>query len=93
MDDTTAGYAEHADTLVKQYESVRFADVHRPVLHLIPRRPGRALDIGSGTGRDASALAAMGHRVVAVEPTGEFRATAAALHPSPKDRVGRRSPS
>jgi 2-polyprenyl-3-methyl-5-hydroxy-6-metoxy-1,4-benzoquinol methylase len=52
------------------------------MLHLLPTVPGRVLDIGAGTGRDAAALAAMGHRVVAVEPTAELRLSAAALHPS-----------
>ena len=78
------GYAEEAEALTRQYESVRFADVHRHVLHLIPKGPSDVLDIGAGTGRDASALASMGHRVVAVEPTAEFRARAARLHPSPR---------
>jgi SAM-dependent methyltransferase len=78
------GYAEEAEALTRQYESVRFVDVHRHVLHLIPRAPSDVVDIGAGTGRDASALAAMGHRVVAVEPTAEFRARAARLHPSPR---------
>ena len=61
MDDSTAGYAEHGAALVKQYESVRFTDVHGPVLHLMPRRPGLVLDIGSGTGRDAAALLSLIH--------------------------------
>src|SRR5262245_32603363 len=78
------GYPKEAETLTRQYESVRFVDVHRHVLHLIPRAPCDVLDIGAGTGRDASALAGMGHRVVAVEPTAEFRARAARLHPSPR---------
>lgn len=80
----TEGYAEAADALVKQYESISFADVHRPVLHLIPTAPGRVLDIGAGTGRDAAGFAAMGHAVVAVEPTAALRLRAAALHPSPR---------
>jgi SAM-dependent methyltransferase len=78
------GYAEEAETLTRQYESVRFVDVHGPVLHLLPTTPSRVLDIGAGTGRDAAALAAMGHRVVAVEPTQSFRDRAALLHPSPR---------
>jgi SAM-dependent methyltransferase len=41
------------------------------------------LDIGSGTGRDAAAFAATGHRVVAVEPVAEMRSRAVALHPAP----------
>jgi len=80
----TEGYAEEAEALVEQYERLPFADVHRQVLHLIPTAPGRVLDIGSGTGRDAAGLAAMGHNVVAVEPTAELRMRAAALHPSPR---------
>ncbi len=76
------GYGDNAEALIRQYESVTFADVHRPVLHLIPTVPGFVLDIGAGTGRDAAALAAMGHSVVAVEPVPAFRDRGATLHPS-----------
>ena len=79
----TEGYAEEADALVRQYESRCFEDVHRDVLHLLPQPPGRVLDVGAGTGRDAAALAAMGHRVTAVEPTAAMRTQAARLHPVP----------
>jgi SAM-dependent methyltransferase len=79
----TEGYAEAAAELIPRYDSLAFADVHRPVLHLIPRVPCSALDIGAGTGRDAAHLAAMGHRVVAVEPTDALRLPGMALHPSP----------
>ena len=78
------GYAEEADALTRQYESVRFVDVHGPVLHLLPTVPSDVLDIGAGTGRDAAALAELRHRVVAVEPTAALRARAALLHPSPR---------
>jgi SAM-dependent methyltransferase len=67
------GYAEQAAALAPQYDGRSFADVYRPVLSLIPNGPGRALDIGAGTGRDAAALAARGFQVTAVEPTAEFR--------------------
>jgi 2-polyprenyl-3-methyl-5-hydroxy-6-metoxy-1,4-benzoquinol methylase len=80
---STAGYSEQADDLAAQYESVRFADVHGPALHLLPTVPSRILDIGAGTGRDAAALAAMGHRVVAVEPVAAFRTKAQTVHSSP----------
>ncbi|MQY34502.1 hypothetical protein SRB17_24710 [Streptomyces sp. RB17] len=78
--DSTAGYAEGAEALAEQYESVTFAEVHREVLHLIPARPGRVLDIGAGSGRDAAALAAQGHRVVAAEPTVELRSLGRRRH-------------
>lgn len=76
----TEGYAETADALVTQYESIGFEDVHRDMLRLIPASPCRALDIGAGTGRDAAALARRGHSVTAVEPTAELRAHGQRLH-------------
>lgn len=79
----TAGYAESADQLAIRYESIPFALVHRAILHLLPAAPCDALDIGAGTGRDAAALAALGHRIVAIEPTAEMRAHGKRLHPSP----------
>ncbi|MEE1769401.1 class I SAM-dependent methyltransferase [Streptomyces sp. JV185] len=75
-----AGYAEAADALVVQYEGVTFGEVHRDVLEFVPVEPGRMLDVGAGTGRDAAALAARGHHVVAVEPTSELREHARRLH-------------
>ena len=35
----TEGYADEADALVRQYESLSFAEVHRHVLHLLPQPP------------------------------------------------------
>lgn len=77
---STAGYGEAADALAEQYESVSFADVHRDVLHLFPPRPSTIVDIGAGSGRDAAALAALGHRVVAAEPTAELRSLGERIH-------------
>jgi HAD superfamily hydrolase (TIGR01509 family) len=91
--DGTAGYAEAADALAEQYESVTFADVHREALPFLPAAPARVLDIGAGTGRDAAALAALGHRVVAAEPVAELRAHARRLHAGrPIDWVDDRLP-
>lgn len=80
----TEGYAEQAETLIPRYESRSFDQVHAQFLHLLPGKPGRVLDIGAGTGRDAAALAEMGHSVTAVEPTAEFRIGARDRHPSPQ---------
>ena len=77
---SNAGYAENAEALVRQYEALSFAAVHRDVLHLIPSAPSRVLDVGAGTGRDAAALAALGHKVVAVEPTRELSDHGRRLH-------------
>ena len=78
----TEGYAEQADALIGQYESIRFEDAHRPEMHLLPAMRSRVLDVGAGSGRDAAWFAAQGHSVVAVEPTHELRAAAMKLHPS-----------
>ncbi|MFF3611626.1 class I SAM-dependent methyltransferase [Streptomyces sp. NPDC002580] len=76
----TVGYAEAADALLVQYEAVTFEEVHADVLHLVPGVAGRVLDVGAGTGRDAAALAARGHRVVAAEPTAELREHGRRVH-------------
>jgi SAM-dependent methyltransferase len=67
------GYAQNAAVLIARYESLTFPYKHEAALHLLPSVPCAALDIGAGTGADASWLAAQGHRVVAVEPTNVFR--------------------
>ncbi|MGX9964399.1 class I SAM-dependent methyltransferase [Roseomonas sp. F4] len=80
----TQGYAAEAPALLRQYESISFATLHGAFLDLLPPAPSRVVDIGAGTGRDAAALAAMGHQVLAVEPTAELREGGAALHPDPR---------
>lgn len=77
---STAGYGEAAASLAEQYESVSFDEVHREVLHLFPAQPSWVLDIGAGSGRDAAALAARGHQVVAAEPTAELRRLGERIH-------------
>ncbi len=80
---STAGYADEAPDLLEAYEKIPAEDVHRKVMHLIPKPPARLLDIGAGTGRDAAYFASLGHRVVAVEPVDEMRDGGRKLHPSP----------
>jgi protein-L-isoaspartate O-methyltransferase len=77
----TEGYAEAAPLLLRR--PLSFADVHKPVLQLLPTASCRVLEIGSGPGRNAAQLAAMGHEVVAIEPTDELRMAAMAMYPSP----------
>ncbi len=83
MDQTfpgTDGYAAEAPGLIERYETLPFDAVHAPVLHLMPSRPVSILDIGAGAGRDAAHLAALGHSVVAAEPTAPFIDAARASH-------------
>jgi hypothetical protein len=44
-----------------------------PLFDVLDRAVDRGLDIGAGTGRDAAGFAALGHRVLAVEPTAALR--------------------
>jgi SAM-dependent methyltransferase len=76
----TAGYGQAAEMLARQYEGVDFAWAYRSVLHALPSPPADLLDIGAGTGRDAAEFARRGYRVVAVEPTPEFRQIGQRLH-------------
>jgi SAM-dependent methyltransferase len=80
---STQGYAEQAEVLIPQYESIPFVKRHEAEMHLLPKAPSRILDIGAGTGVDAAWFAEQRHSVVAVEPTAEFRTAAMRLHPSP----------
>ncbi|MEE1941381.1 class I SAM-dependent methyltransferase [Streptomyces sp. TRM 70361] len=76
----TVGYGEDAEALACLYEGVTFEDVHGDLLPWLPPAPGRVVDIGAGSGRDAAALAARGYAVVAVEPTSELRRIGQRLH-------------
>ncbi len=78
----TEGYAENARWLIEQWRDIPFAEHHRCIMPLVPMTPCCVLDVGAGIGTDAAAFAAMGHRVVAVEPVDAFRAAGIRLHAS-----------
>lgn len=71
-----------AQTFADRYESLRFARVHANILHFLPNPPAHILDVGAGSGRDAAALAALGHQIVAVEPSSKLREIGQRLHRS-----------
>lgn len=81
MLDSTRWYQENAREAAKQYEAVAVEDVHGWLERFLPENPGRVLDIGAGSGRDAAWLAGFGHKVVAVEPSSEMRKEAKRWHP------------
>jgi SAM-dependent methyltransferase len=74
------GYAADAGELIPKFEALKTKTVLRPVLDLLPMAPGRTLDVGAGTGRDAAWLAERGQSVLAVEPVDELRLAGQALH-------------
>ena len=71
---TIAHYHCNAARFQAQYDSVAAADVHADWASLLQgRTPGRALDVGAGSGRDACWLAQQGWQVTAVEPAQGLR--------------------
>ena len=80
--DVVAAYDAEASRLASEYERFPFEKIHSAVLDLVPDTPGFVLDIGAGTGRDATWFADKGHTVVAVEPSTELRNTGQKLHRS-----------
>ncbi|MGI3163966.1 class I SAM-dependent methyltransferase [Pseudooceanicola sp. 200-1SW] len=73
-----AGYARAAAALIHPYETaVATPALLAPVADLLPAGPGRMLDLGAGTGRDAAHFAAQGFAVLALEPVAAFRAAGA----------------
>lgn len=59
-------YDTHVKELNAQYLAVSTEDVHHSWLSLI-QKSGRALDVGTGVGRDAAFLAQQGYSVTAVD--------------------------
>jgi len=66
-------YSRDAKHFFEQYQQLRFEDVHASWLRHLPEKPGFALDVGAGSGRDAVALAERGWEVLAVEPATGLR--------------------
>lgn len=56
-----------------RYAEARFEDVHRHIIPYLPQSGATVLDVGSGSGRDAHILSALGYQVTAVEPSSAFQ--------------------
>ncbi len=86
------GYDRVASDLFERYDALDTREVNAPIMHLVPSPPSRVLDVGAGTGRDAAWLAALGHNVVAVEPTHGLRGREAPLFAIRHRVAGRPAP-
>lgn len=67
------GYETHATDLIDRFDTIPSEVLFAPVAAHLPGLPCDMLDLGAGTGRDASWFAGQGHRVWAVEPVVQFR--------------------
>jgi SAM-dependent methyltransferase len=76
-------YSENAASLCELYERADPVGVFPSVAAKFAAGGayGQALDIGSGSGRDAAWLTRLGFLVTAIEPDAEMRERARALHP------------
>lgn len=75
-------YDDNAERLFSDYNSLDFKSIFCDVVSYISTSYKKALDVGAGSGRDASALADMGFNVVAVEPSQKMRDLASAYYTS-----------
>lgn len=75
-------YDAHARDLADGYEGLDAETTHPRLFEMLRGAKGaRILDVGAGTGRDAAALAGLGHHVTAVEPSAVMLRLARGLHP------------
>lgn len=79
-------YNENAASLVKKYESAKVQKLQELLLSCF--RPGsRLLELGCGSGRDASFMAEKGFRVTAVDGSDQMIKAARIQHPSLKESL------
>lgn len=76
-------YNDSTESHFARFEGFRFWNVHRSFLRFLPKRGGRCLDVGAGSGRDAAAMADRGLRVIAVEPSDALLRLAKEQHVRP----------
>jgi SAM-dependent methyltransferase len=81
-DDSIGPYEQGFAEFAARYEAVDPAVLHARLTPFLPARPGLALDVGAGTGRDAAWLAGLGWEVWAAEPAPAFRALGERVHPT-----------
>lgn len=73
-------YDEASRNYFDSYESISFSKTHRAFLRFLPEKGANCLDVGAGSGRDASAMAKRGYRITAVEPSRGLRTLAQFYH-------------
>ena len=77
-----AVYDAQAVRWAQEYENINSQELNAWLLPFIPTDKKTAvLDIGAGSGRDATWFAAMDYPTVAVEPSAGMRAEGAKMHP------------
>lgn len=68
----TEGYENAAQLFIETSRTLDFNKVCADFIAFLPTHPAKVLDVGSGAGQNAIALAALGFKVTAVEPLQSF---------------------
>lgn len=68
----TEGYENAAQLFIETNRTLDFSKVCADFIAFLPTHPAKVLDVGSGAGQNAIALAALGFKVTAVEPVQSF---------------------
>lgn len=77
---TGSRYHRNARRFFDEYEAIPFEQAHECFLGHLRNEPGVVLDVGAGSGRDASWFASRGNEVFAIEPADALRDMAANRH-------------
>ena len=80
VNDAIRWYNRNAHSTASRNENVAFESVHNKVMDLLPGEGSSILDVGAGSGRDASWFYRNGYQVSAIEPSAELRRIAIERH-------------
>jgi len=83
---TLSYYENNAKHLSKRYESANVDNIHALLLKTFPSK-SYLLEIGCGSGRDASCIQENGYDVLAIDGSGEMITEARRCHPELADRL------
>ena len=81
MNPTLSYYEENASNLSKRYESANVATIHQTLLKTFSPH-SKLLEIGCGSGRDASFMLEEGYNITAIDGSQKMIYEAKAIHPA-----------
>jgi cyclopropane fatty-acyl-phospholipid synthase-like methyltransferase len=81
MNPTLSYYEENASKLSKRYESADVSNIHQTLLKTFPTN-SKLLDIGCGSGRDASFMLKQGYSLTAIDGSQKMVDEAKKIHPA-----------
>lgn len=68
----TAGYDDFVELFIESSQTLAFNEACKDFIDFLPDKASNILDLGSGAGQNAAAIARLGHNVTAVEPMSQF---------------------